>query len=190
MHTGYVNLFDIDILHGLLMALSCKQEEKAMSKPNKTPLALVMGIIAVLLFGNCGTVMGHEATETLTEKVRIISNSGEAIIVLYDNPMSRDFVSLLPLSVSFRDYVGEEKIANIPHKLATAGGLTANDVQGDFTYYAPWGNLAVFYKGFGKGGGLYILGRIESGKGWFAGQRNDFTARIETIEQTIQAEQQ
>ncbi len=139
-----------------------------------------LGIAAILLCNN-QAAMSQETTKTLTPKIRIASNGGEAVIALYDNPVSRNFALLLPLSVTFRDYAGEEKIADIPRKLATAGGLTAKDVQGDFTYYAPWGNLAVFYKGHGKDERLYILGRIESGKEWLAGQRNNFTARIEVV---------
>lgn len=34
---------------------------------------------------------------------------------------------------------------------------------GDLTYYAPWGNLAIFYRDFGYSTGLIKLGRIESG---------------------------
>lgn len=161
-----------------------------MNNPSKMPLALFTSIVVILLFGNCEAATSYGATGALSEKIRIISNAGEAIIVLYDNPMSRDFASLLPLSLPFCDYVGEEKIADLPRKLAMAGGLTANDAQGDFAYYAPWGNLAVFYKGFGKGSGLYILGRIEFGKGWLAGQQSDLAARIEIVEQSAQTKQQ
>ena len=35
--------------------------------------------------------------------------------------------------------------------------------MGDITYYAPWGNLAIFYKDFGYSRGLVILGKIDSG---------------------------
>ena len=34
---------------------------------------------------------------------------------------------------------------------------------GDIAYYAPWGNLAIFYKDFGYSRGLIRLGRIDSG---------------------------
>ena len=88
---------------------------------------------------------------------------------------------LLPFFVTFREYAGEEKIADIPRKLPTAGGLIATDARWDFTCHAPWGNLAVFYKGSGKGERLYILGRIESGKEWYAGQGNNFAARTELV---------
>ncbi|ELZ92649.1 cyclophilin-like fold protein [Haloferax sulfurifontis] len=32
---------------------------------------------------------------------------------------------------------------------------------GDITYYAPWGNLAIFYREFGYASGLVKLGHIE-----------------------------
>ena len=161
-----------------------------MSLNARFPVALVIGLALVLLFSGGDLAMSRETPETLPSKIQITGTDGKAVIVLYDNPVSRDFASLLPLSMSFRDYVGEEKIADLPRKLTTQTGLSGGEVKGDFAYYAPWGNLAVFYKGFGKGGGLYILGRIESGKGWLAGQHNDFTARIEVIEQSAQTQQQ
>lgn len=161
-----------------------------MRYPATLSLALLAGVAAMLLFGSCQEAMSQKAPRLLAAKMRIASTTGEAIIVLYDNPVSRDFASLLPLAVTFRDYVGEEKIADIPRTLATAGGLTTKDVQGDVAYYAQWGNLAVFYKGFGKDAGLYILGRIESGKEWLAGQHSDFAARMEMIERPAQKDQQ
>jgi hypothetical protein len=34
---------------------------------------------------------------------------------------------------------------------------------GDIAYYAPWGNLAIFYRDFGYSSGLVKLGRLDSG---------------------------
>jgi hypothetical protein len=34
---------------------------------------------------------------------------------------------------------------------------------GDITYYAPWGNLAIFYWDFGYSTGLIKLGRFDAG---------------------------
>ena len=123
--------------------------------------------------------MDKNAQET---KISITFNNEEVIVVLFDNPVSRDFVSLLPMTVTFEDYAGIEKITYFSRKLTTQGGVSGRDVQGDFTYYAPWGNLAVFYKGFGSASGLYILGRIESGKEKLAAMNNNFSARIERME--------
>ncbi len=153
-----------------------------MSANVKLPMTLLLSLVFIVLFSGSNVAMGREMSETLPAKIRITDHDGEAVIILYDTPVSRDFISLLPLSMAFRDYAGEEKIADIPRKLKTSGGAVLNDIQGDFAYYAPWGNLAVFYKGFGKANGLYILGRIESGKNWLAALTGNFAARIEIIE--------
>jgi len=34
---------------------------------------------------------------------------------------------------------------------------------GDVAYYAPWGNLVIYYKDFGYSPGLIGLGRIDAG---------------------------
>jgi hypothetical protein len=180
MRIGYVKLFDIGILHRMIMTLHFYAKGKLHESYENSIDAIG---------GHCRhsavrqQPSSHEPGNNRNPcgKNSHHRNGGEAVIALYDNPVSSNFAALLPLSVTFRDYAGEEKIADIPRKLATAGGLSAKDVQGDFAYYAPWGNLAVFYKGYGKDEGLYILGRIESGKEWLAGQQNDFIARIEIV---------
>lgn len=164
------------------MTISCKKGENAMREKPIVFAMLLAGFSFLMLPGAHNSAIGQEAAKVLASKIRIVSDSGQAVITLYDTPASKDFVSLLPLSLPFRDYAGEEKIANLPRKLTTQGGISGNDDEGDFTYYVPWGNLAVFYKGFGKDQGLRILGRIESGKEWLAAQTGDFTARIEIIE--------
>jgi hypothetical protein len=99
---------------------------------------------------------------TLPFEVRIAFGSQEAIVAMFDNPTSRDFVTLLPLTTEFSDFARAEKIASLPRRLDIQNTPTARETSGsDFTYYAPWGNLAIFYKGFGADGQLYVLGRIE-----------------------------
>lgn len=147
---------------------------------------LLGGIIAFA--GNEGVAAGEtpmkETSRTIT--VTIETTGRKVAVKLLDSPMSRDFVSLLPLTATFKDYpgpVGAEKIADLPRKLATPGGLTGSDAEGDFTYYEPWGNMAFFYEGVGNAGrGLHILGRIASGKEYLADMTGDFAARIELVE--------
>lgn len=140
-----------------------------------------LALIFCVFFTHPADGLGATMNPTDT-KVRIFSGNQEAVVVLYDSPVSRDFVSLLPMTATFEDYAKTEKITYLPRKLTTDGGVTSSKAEGDFTYYAPWGNLAVFYKGFGKASGLYILGRIESGKEWLTGLHGSFTARIEVME--------
>jgi hypothetical protein len=83
---------------------------------------------------------------------------------LADNPTSRDFVSLLPITITLEDYAATEKIGYLPRKLSTAAAPAGTEPRtGDVTYYAPWGNLALFHKDFRYSSGLIPLGKIESG---------------------------
>lgn len=64
------------------------------------------------------------------------------------------------------DYAATEKVADLPKKLSTQGAPAGADPEvGDIAYYAPWGNLAIYYKDFGYSAGLVRLGRIDSGLG-------------------------
>ncbi len=83
---------------------------------------------------------------------------------LLDNATSRDFLSLLPLTLTLRDYAGTEKVSDLPRRLSIADAPAGVDpAVGDIAYYAPWGNLAVFHRPFGHSTGLVTLGRIDAG---------------------------
>jgi hypothetical protein len=85
-------------------------------------------------------------------------------MTLDDSAASRDFVSLLPLEITLEDYAATEKVSDLPRRLSISGAPAGTTpVTGDVTYYAPWGNLAIFYKNFGYAKGLVKLGTIDSG---------------------------
>jgi hypothetical protein len=97
-------------------------------------------------------------------KIRLIINGKTVSATLVDNPTSRDFLSLLPLTVTLEDYAAAEKITYLPRKLSTAGSPSGSDPSvGSLAYYAPWGNVALFYKDAPYAGGLIHLGRIDAG---------------------------
>ena len=97
-------------------------------------------------------------------KVRIINGDKSIPVTLDKNDTARDFVALLPLSLTLEDYAATEKVATLGRKLATAGAPAGTTpAVGDFSYYAPWGNLAIFYKPFRYSAGLIRLGRIDNG---------------------------
>lgn len=99
-----------------------------------------------------------------TLKIRLTINGKTVIATLADNPTARDFHSLLPLTLTLEDYAATEKISYLSRKLSKDGAPAGIDPAiGDIAYYAPWGNLAIFYKGFGYSKGLIKLGTIDSG---------------------------
>ncbi|MDD0839860.1 cyclophilin-like fold protein [Curvibacter sp. HBC61] len=95
-------------------------------------------------------------------KIQLSLDDLELQVRMEDHATARDFISLLPLHLSLEDYAAIEKIATLPRRLPTAGAPAGYTPEaGDLAYYAPWGNLALFYKGFSYSAGLIRLGRIE-----------------------------
>ena len=97
-------------------------------------------------------------------KIRLTINGKSTTATLDDNASASDFAALLPLKLKFDDYHATEKIAYLPRKLSTQGAPAGIAPQiGDIAYYAPWGNIAFFYRDFGYSPGLVRLGRFDSG---------------------------
>jgi hypothetical protein len=119
-----------------------------------------------VLVATCTLLMTQDASSQQGQgmKLRLTINGAPLAATLYDNGASRDFLKLLPLELTLEDYASAEKIAYLPRKLDTAAAPAGFDPSpGDITYYAPWGNLAIFYRDQPFARGLVSLGRIESG---------------------------
>lgn len=80
-------------------------------------------------------------------KIRMIAADQTFTAVLEDSEPARDFAALLPVELVLSDYNRTEKIADLPRRLSTEGAPDGIDpMVGDIAYYAPWGNLAIFYR--------------------------------------------
>ena len=54
-------------------------------------------------------------------RIRIVTEGGTTLARLEDNAAARDFASLLPMTVTLRDYARTEKIGDLPKRLSTDG---------------------------------------------------------------------
>ena len=109
-------------------------------------------------------VPGQSEQVVSSMKINIDVEGATITAILDDSPAARDFASLLPLTLTLDDYNSTEKISNLPRRLSAEGAPAGLDPSpGDLTYYAPWGNLAVFYRDFGYSRGLVKLGAIVTG---------------------------
>jgi len=97
-------------------------------------------------------------------RIRIAIGDQSIRATLDDSVTARDFAALLPLTLTLEDYGSTEKISMLPRKLTTEGAPDSTTPEAaDFSYYAPWGNLAFFLKPFRNSPGLVRLGRIDGG---------------------------
>lgn len=103
-----------------------------------------------------------EQMEEKAMKIKIVAGDRTLTARLDDSAAGRDFAALLPLDLTLRDYNRTEKIADLPQRLSTEGAPEGYEpVTGDIAYYAPWGNVAIFYRGFDYSRGLVPFGRID-----------------------------
>jgi hypothetical protein len=96
--------------------------------------------------------------------IRVTIDGRPVDATLNDSPAARDLASLLPLTLNLEDFHGTERIADPPRKLTTEGAPEPAAAKvGDIAYFAPWGNLALFYKnGPAASTDLLILGHIDA----------------------------
>jgi hypothetical protein len=133
----------------------------------KRIIALLSCFICIQLFA-CNN-NNNELTSTSnnvlnTDSMKLKITIGQTVLTgtMYDNPTSADFISLLPLTLTLQDYAATEKVSDLPKKLSTKDAPAGYKPSvGDITIYAPWGNLAIFYKDFSYSSGLIVVGKID-----------------------------
>jgi hypothetical protein len=101
-----------------------------------------------------------------TMKIRL--NVADKVITatLIDSETTRDFISLLPLTLTMNDLFRREKFAHLPRALSNEGKRTHTYEVGDVAYWSPGPDVAIFYRHDGQEvpePGIIVIGKIESG---------------------------
>lgn len=104
-------------------------------------------------------------------------------VTLRSEPSANDLYSRLPVTLTFKDFSGMEKIAYFDKRLDETGQkVGCHPLAGDLCVYQPWGNLSIFYVDFKDDRNLIPIGRLESGLDVIKAQTGDFTATLEKAE--------
>lgn len=125
-------------------------------------------------------------TQPAANETPIRITIGQTVLTarLWDNAAAHDLVTLLPLTLTFRDFNRVEKIADLPRKLSTEGLPPGDDpLPGEIGYYAPWSNLVFYYGDVGYFNGIVRIGEFDGSMDVIAGKTDDFTALIELAPQ-------
>lgn len=78
-------------------------------------------------------------------------NTTVEVTIVPDNPTAKDFLALLPLTMSLEEFAGKEKIGTLSRDLQTAGSPGSDPEDGDLIYFIPWGNIGFYYNTDGIG---------------------------------------
>ena len=140
----------------------------------KRMLVLVLALAMSLCSSACradNSITSNTQSEIPTElptkqanRMKINIKVGNEVVTatLIDSKTTQDFISLLPLTLTLEDHANTEKVSDLPRRLSTEDAPPGSDpAVGDIAYYAPWGNLAMYYNDFGYSNGLIILGKID-----------------------------
>jgi quercetin dioxygenase-like cupin family protein len=99
-------------------------------------------------------------------KLRIKVGDEEIVATLVDSETTRDFVSLLPLTLTMNDLFKREKFAHLPRAISEGGKRTHTYAVGDVIYWPPGPDVAVFYRHDGEAipsPGAVVLAKVHSG---------------------------
>lgn len=99
-------------------------------------------------------------------KIRISVNGNAIMATLIDNETTRDFVSLLPLTLTMNDLFGREKFGHLPRAISEEGKRTRTYEVGDVVYWSPGQDVAMFYRHDGQSipsPGIIVMGKTDSG---------------------------
>lgn len=141
-------------------------------------LILVVALVMSLSSSACradnsvpGSVSLKMPTEISTQQansMKINIKVGDKIITatLIDNPTTRDFISLLPLTLTMNDLFEREKFAHLPRAISEEGERTKMYDVGDIIYWSPGPDVAIYYRHDGQAipdPGIITIGKIDAG---------------------------
>ena len=96
-------------------------------------------------------------------RIKIQANGNTIVFELNNSQAAKELYEQLPLTIAVENYSDNEKIFYPPKKLQTTSTPLANAQFGTLAYYAPWGNVVIFFDSFGFANDLYELGNVVSG---------------------------
>jgi hypothetical protein len=139
---------------------------------------LALALAVSLSHAACGAgngVVGGTPTERPNEvlnewvdgmKIRIKVEDKVVTATLIDSETTRDFISLLPLTLTMNDLFRREKFAHLPRAISTGGKRAHTYEVGDVAYWPPGPDVAIFYRHDSQEipePGIIVIGRIDSG---------------------------
>jgi hypothetical protein len=133
-------------------------------------LAIAFGVVSCVAAAPGGKPAPSDGHEPSTSNSAVGSNSSagsersvEGTVVHFtagstvvkavldkDTPTARSFVGMLPMTLRFSDFGGNEKVASPPRPFDFTGAEGMKPEAGDLFSYRPWSNLGFFYKADGS----------------------------------------
>jgi hypothetical protein len=137
-----------------------------MSTWSKNSIASSLLFSTLLLVASPAIDASRASERTTNMKIRISIADKVVIATVADNATARDFVSVLPLSMSMKDLFGREKYGDLPKALSENGPRKNTYEVGEIAYWSPDHQFAVYYHQDGESipsPGVIPIAKIDAG---------------------------
>lgn len=130
----------------------------------QTPIAAEIMNVRQVSSNALSTIKRNTDVEGSAMQMKLLSDGNEIVFELNDSPAAKALYGQLPMTVTVENYGRNEKIFYPSKKLNVGDSpLVKSATTGTLAYYAPWGNVVMFYGQFGSAPGLYELGHATMG---------------------------
>ena len=126
------------------------------------------------------TSIEMEESNVETNQISVTCGDTQVVYELNDSPAAQSLLSQLPLTVEVEDFSTNEKVFYPPQELDTSDTPLAEGGAGTLAYYAPWGDVVLFYDSFSANSSLFELGEAVSGAEDISQMTGTIT--VETVE--------
>lgn len=107
--------------------------------------------------------VSSEELSTGSQQISVQFGEQTVVYALNDSIIASSLLAQLPLTVEVEDYSTNEKIFYPPETLDTTDAPMATGGAGTLAYYAPWGNVVMFYGDYNANSSLFELGQVIAG---------------------------
>lgn len=137
----------------------------------KNILRMIWVLLFISIFGSA-TISGAQTMKkegvkkTDSMKIRLRVNDKIITATMVNSKTSRDFIALLPLTLTMNDLFRREKYAHLPKVISTAGERVHAYEVGDIAYWSPGPDVAIYYRQDYEripAPGIIVIGKIDSG---------------------------
>lgn len=113
-------------------------------------------------------------------KIRLTAGDNVLTATLIDSETTRDFVSLLPITLEMNDLFSREKYGLLPRAISEGGERQSTYDVGDIMYYPPGPDLVIYYNQDGQSipGGIIPIAKIDSGTEVFENYNGPVTIEL------------
>ncbi|WP_318708866.1 cyclophilin-like fold protein [Candidatus Acetatifactor stercoripullorum] len=105
----------------------------------------------------------QEGKQALSRRILVQFGEDTVVYELNDSTAADSLYEQLPLTIEVEDYSTNEKIFYPPEELDTSNSPMAQGGAGTLAYYAPWGDVVMFYGDYGENSSLFELGQAVLG---------------------------